>query len=243
MCQARQGAVLTLPLAQVCANSMLIMLRDIWKSYRIGPTEVDVLKGVNLDVRQGELLSIMGSSGCGKSTLMNIIGLLDRPTSGSFMLDGAEVAYDNDDALSEIRNRRIGFVFQQYFLLSRLTAIENVALPLVYRGDTGKDNHERCMEILKRVGMEERAMHRPAELSGGQQQRVAIARALVGNPSLILADEPTGALDTQVGGEIIELFKALNAEEGITVVIITHDPGIAHKCTRTAIMRDGVIVT
>ena len=243
MCQARQGAVLTLPLAQVYANSMLIMLRDIWKSYRIGPTEVDVLKGVNLDVRQGELLSIMGSSGCGKSTLMNIIGLLDRPTSGSFMLDGAEVAYDNDDALSEIRNRRIGFVFQQYFLLSRLTAIENVALPLVYRGDTGKDNHERCMEILKRVGMEERAMHRPAELSGGQQQRVAIARALVGNPSLILADEPTGALDTQVGGEIIELFKALNAEEGITVVIITHDPGIAHKCTRTAVMRDGVIVT
>jgi len=220
----------------------MLILRDIRKSYRIGPTEVDVLKGVNLEVQQGELLSIMGPSGCGKSTLMNIIGLLDRPTSGSFMLDGVEVAYTNDDALSDIRNRRIGFVFQQYFLLSRLTALENVALPLVYRGDAGQDTTDRCMELLKRVGMEDRALHRPAELSGGQQQRVAIARALVGSPSIILADEPTGALDTQVGGEIMELFKTLNAEEGITVVIITHDPGIARQCKRVALMKDGGIV-
>jgi len=220
----------------------MLTLTDIRKSYRIGPTEVEVLKGVSLEIQQGELVSIMGQSGCGKSTLMNIIGLLDRPTSGSFMLDGVEVSYSNDDALSEIRNQRIGFVFQQYFLLSRLTALENVALPLVYRGDTGTNSHERCMELLKRVGMDDRAMHRPAELSGGQQQRVAIARALVGNPSLILADEPTGALDTNVGGEIMELFKTLNAEEGITVVIITHDPGIARQCKRVAVMKDGVIV-
>jgi putative ABC transport system ATP-binding protein len=173
---------------------------------------------------------------------MNIIGLLDRPTSGSCMLDGVEVSYSDDDALSEIRNQRIGFVFQQYFLLSRLTALENVALPLVYRGDKGTNSHERCMELLKRVGMDDRAHHRPNELSGGQQQRVAIARALVGNPSLILADEPTGALDTNVGGEIMELFKTLNAEEGITVVIITHDPGIARQCKRVAVMKDGVIL-
>lgn len=220
----------------------MLVLRDIRKSYRIGPTKVEVLKGVSLEIQQGELLSIMGQSGCGKSTLMNIIGLLDRPTSGSFMLDDAEVSYTNDDALSEIRNQRIGFVFQQYFLLSRLTALENVALPLVYRGDKDASSHERCTELLKRVGMADRAHHRPNELSGGQQQRVAIARALVGNPSLILADEPTGALDTNVGGEIMELFKALNAEEGITVVIITHDPGIARQCKRVAVMKDGVIL-
>jgi putative ABC transport system ATP-binding protein len=219
----------------------MLTLNNIRKSYRIGPTEVNVLNGVSLEIKQGELISIMGPSGCGKSTLMNIIGLLDRPSSGSFMLDGAEVSYTNDDALSEIRNQRIGFVFQQYFLLSRLTALENVALPLVYRGDTGHNSQDRCMELLKRVGMDERANHRPNELSGGQQQRVAIARALVGNPSLILADEPTGALDTQVGGEIMELFKALNAEEGITVVIITHDPGIARQCKRVAVMKDGII--
>ena len=220
----------------------MLTLRDIRKSYRIGPTEVEVLRGVSLEIQQGELVSIMGQSGCGKSTLMNIIGLLDRPTSGSFMLDGAEVSYSDDDALSEIRNQRIGFVFQQYFLLSRLTALENVALPLVYRGDKGNNTLERCMELLKRVGMDDRAHHRPNELSGGQQQRVAIARALVGNPSLILADEPTGALDTNVGGEIMELFKTLNAEEGITVVIITHDPGIARQCKRVAVMKDGVIL-
>lgn len=220
----------------------MLNLHDIRKSYRIGPTEVDVLKGVNLDVQQGELMSIMGHSGCGKSTLMNIIGLLDRPTSGSFMLDGAEVTYSDDDALSEIRNRRIGFVFQQYFLLSRLTALENVEMPLVYRREVNQGSHERSMELLRRVGMDSRANHRPSELSGGQQQRVAIARALVGNPSLILADEPTGALDTQVGSEIMELFRSLNREEGITVVIITHDPGIARQCSRVAVMHDGVIM-
>jgi putative ABC transport system ATP-binding protein len=220
----------------------MLFLRDIRKSFRIGPTEIEVLKGVNLDVAQGELVSIMGPSGCGKSTLMNIIGLLDRPTSGAFAIDGAPIAYTNDDALSDIRNRRIGFVFQQYFLLSRLTALENVSLPLVYRRGRERNSRDRSMELLKRVGMDDRARHRPAELSGGQQQRVAIARALVGSPSLILADEPTGALDTHVGREIMELFKELNAVEGITIVIITHDPGIARQCGRVAVMKDGVIV-
>lgn len=220
----------------------MLKLREIKKTYHIGPTDVEVLKGVTLDVDKGELISIMGPSGCGKSTVMNIIGLLDRPTSGSFGLNGSDVVYTNDDALSDIRNRSIGFVFQQYFLLSKLTAVENVELPLVYRGDAHRFTRERSMELLRRVGMDERATHRPSELSGGQQQRVAIARALVGNPALILADEPTGALDTNVGGEIMELFKALNADEGITVVIITHDPGIARQCKRVAVMRDGVIV-
>jgi putative ABC transport system ATP-binding protein len=219
----------------------MLKLKEIRKSYHIGPTEVEVLKGVTLDVDKGELISIMGPSGCGKSTLMNIIGLLDRPTSGSFGLNGSEVLYTNDDALSDIRNRSIGFVFQQYFLLSKLSAIENVELPLMYRSDDHSFTRERSMELLRRVGMADRATHRPSELSGGQQQRVAIARALVGNPALILADEPTGALDTNVGGEIMELFKELNSEEGITVVIITHDPGIARQCRRVAVMRDGVI--
>ena len=224
-------------------SQSVIHLDSIRKSYFIGKNELPVLKGVTLDIHRNEYVALMGPSGSGKSTLMNIIGLLDRPTSGSFMLDGAEVSYSDDDALSEIRNQRIGFVFQQYFLLSRLTALENVALPLVYRGDKGNNTLERCMELLKRVGMDDRAHHRPNELSGGQQQRVAIARALVGNPSLILADEPTGALDTNVGGEIMELFKTLNAEEGITVVIITHDPGIARQCKRVAVMKDGVILS
>lgn len=220
----------------------MLKLTEIKKSYHIGPTEVEVLKGVTLNVDKGELISIMGPSGCGKSTLMNIIGLLDRPTSGSFGLNSAEVLYTNDDALSDIRNRSIGFVFQQYFLLSKLSAVENVELPLMYRGDAKSFTRERSMELLRRVGMADRAGHRPSELSGGQQQRVAIARALICNPALILADEPTGALDTYVGGEIMALFKELNAEEGITVVIITHDPGIARQCKRVAVMRDGVIV-
>jgi len=219
----------------------MLKLKDIRKSYKIGPTEVDVLKGVSLDVGAGELVSIMGPSGCGKSTLMNIIGLLDRPTSGFFAINGAEVSYTNDDALSDIRNRSIGFVFQQYHLLAKLTALENVAIPLVYRGESEALMHDRGMELLKRVGMDERAHHKPSELSGGQQQRIAIARALVGKPALILADEPTGALDTRVGQEIMDLFRLLNEEEGITIVIITHDPKIAAQCRRVARMTDGVI--
>jgi putative ABC transport system ATP-binding protein len=220
----------------------MLSLNEIRKSYRIGPTEVEVLKGVTLDVANGEMISITGPSGCGKSTLMNIIGLLDRPTSGSFAIDCKEVAYTDDDALSDIRNRSIGFVFQQYHLLSKLTALENVGIPLVYRGESGSIMQERGMELLRRVGMDGRAHHKPTELSGGQQQRIAIARSLIGRPSLILADEPTGALDTRVGQEIMDLFLELNAEEKITIVIITHDPRIARQCQRVAEMRDGVII-
>jgi putative ABC transport system ATP-binding protein len=220
----------------------MLSLKDIRKTYRIGPTEVDILKGVTLDVADGELLSITGPSGCGKSTLMNIIGLLDRPTSGSFSINGKKVEYTNDDVLSEIRNRSIGFVFQQYHLLSKLTALENVGIPLVYRGESDTRWHERGMDLLRRVGMDARAQHKPNELSGGQQQRIAIARSLIGRPSLILADEPTGALDTKVGQEIMELFLELNEAENITIVIITHDPRIARQCKRVAEMRDGVII-
>lgn len=220
----------------------MLALNDIRKSYRIGPTEVEVLKGVTLEVADGEMLSITGPSGCGKSTLMNIIGLLDRPTTGSFAIDGKEVTYTDDDALSDIRNRSIGFVFQQYHLLSKLTALENVMVPLVYRREGANIRQDRGMELLRRVGMDGRAHHKPSELSGGQQQRIAIARSLIGRPSLILADEPTGALDTKVGQEIMDLFLTLNAEEKITIVIITHDPRIARQCLRVAEMRDGVII-
>ncbi len=220
----------------------MLELRDIHKVYRVGPTAVEVLKGISLTIEPGELVSITGTSGCGKSTLMNIIGLLDRPSSGDYWLDGSRVAYADDDRLSEIRNRRIGFVFQQYQLLSRLTALANVLLPLVYRPDPTPDAEKRGLAMLERVGMAERAHHKPPELSGGQQQRVAIARALVGRPTLILADEPTGALDTRVGQEIMTLFRQLNRDDRITVVIITHDPGIARQCDRVVTMRDGLLV-
>ena len=220
----------------------MLDLRDIHKVYRVGPTAVEVLKGISLTIEPGELVSITGTSGCGKSTLMNIIGLLDRPSSGDYWLDGSRVAYADDDRLSEIRNRRIGFVFQQYQLLSRLTALANVLLPLVYRPEPTPDAEKRGLAMLERVGMAERAHHKPPELSGGQQQRVAIARALVGRPTLILADEPTGALDTRVGQEIMDLFRQLNRDDQITVVIITHDPGLARQCDRVITLRDGLLV-
>ena len=220
----------------------MLDLRDIHKVYRVGPTAVEVLKGISLTIEPGELVSITGTSGCGKSTLMNIIGLLDRPSSGDYWLDGSRVAYADDDRLSEIRNRRIGFVFQQYQLLSRLTALANVLLPLVYRPEPTPDAERRGLAMLERVGMAERAHHKPTELSGGQQQRVAIARALVGQPTLILADEPTGALDTRVGQEIMTLFRQLNRDDQITVVIITHDPGLARQCDRVITLRDGLLV-
>jgi len=220
----------------------MLDLRDIHKVYHVGPTAVEVLRGISLTIEPGELVSITGTSGCGKSTLMNIIGLLDRPSSGEYHLDGSRVEYADDDRLSLIRNRRIGFVFQQYQLLSRLSALANVLLPLVYRPEPTPDAERRGLAMLERVGMAERAHHKPPELSGGQQQRVAIARALVGRPTLILADEPTGALDTRVGQEIMTLFRQLNRDDRITVVIITHDPGIARQCDRVVTMRDGLLV-
>jgi putative ABC transport system ATP-binding protein len=220
----------------------MLELKDICKSYKIGPTEVPVLKGISLLVEKGEMLSIVGASGSGKSTIMNIIGLLDKPTSGSYILENTNIVYDNDRFLSSIRNKKIGFVFQSYNLLQRLTALDNVGLPLVYRGIGEKEIRETAMEYLKKVDMHERAHHKPTELSGGQQQRVAVARALVGNPAIVLADEPTGALDTRVGQEIMNLFVRLNEEDGITVIIITHDPGVAAQCKRSVELQDGFIV-
>lgn len=220
----------------------MLRLLDICKTYRIGPEEVEVLKGVSMTVEKGELLSIMGPSGSGKSTLMNIIGLLDKPTSGSYFIEETKITYDDDRVLSSIRNREIGFVFQSYNLLPRKTALENVGIPLIYRGTKGSKIKERSMEYLKKVDMDKWAYHKPNELSGGQQQRVAIARALVGNPTIILADEPTGALDSHTGQEILTFFKQLNEEDGITFVIITHDPTIARQCKRMVELRDGVIM-
>ena len=219
----------------------MLQLVDIRKTYEIGPITVEVLREVRLDVDAGDLLSIMGPSGCGKSTLMNIIGLLDQPTSGSYLLEGREVSAMDDDELSAIRNASIGFVFQSFHLLPRLTAQENVGLPLVYRGVGSTEIARRSREVLDRVGMADRADHKPNELSGGQQQRVAIARALVGEPTIVLADEPTGALDPRVGQEVMQLFRDLNAQEGITVVIITHDPKIARQCKRRTRISDGVL--
>ncbi len=220
----------------------MLRLSEIRKSYTIGPTELVVLKDVSLTVAQGELLAVVGPSGSGKSTLMNILGLLDKPTSGSYSIDDVPISYDDDRFISRLRNQKIGFVFQSYHLLSRLTAEENVGLPLVYRGETTRTIHERAMAYLEKVQMADRAHHKPAELSGGQQQRVAIARAMVGRPALILADEPTGALDSKVGAEIMNLFASLNRDEEITVVIITHDHGVARQCRRRVEIRDGVLL-
>lgn len=220
-----------------------LKLHQIRKSYQLGPVQVEILKGVDLAVEKGALVSIMGTSGSGKSTLMNILGFLDTPDSGSYFLEERDVSGLDDEALSAIRNERIGFVFQQFNLIHRLSAADNVALPLVYRGVGDRERRRRAREILEKVGMSERAHHRPGELSGGQQQRVAIARALVGKPAIILADEPTGALDTRVGQEIMDLFIRLNREEGITIVIITHDPGVAEQCATQVRIDDGVIQT
>lgn len=207
----------------------------------MGPVKVEVLKGVNLEVRAGEMLAVVGTSGCGKSTLMNIIGFLDIPDSGRYLMEGQETSTLSDYELSTIRNKKIGFVFQQFNLLPKLTALENVCLPLIYRGMKEKEQHEKARDTLSLVGMDDRRHHKPSELSGGQQQRVAIARALSGAPAIILADEPTGALDTRVGQDIMDLFLELNSQKGITMVIITHDLKIAAQCGRKVSMRDGMV--
>lgn len=219
----------------------MLRLTNIGKTYSLGPLSIEVLRGVDLEVNRGDMLSIMGSSGSGKSTLMNIIGLLDCPTRGSYFLNGREVSAMGDDALSAIRNTSIGFVFQSFNLLPRLTAQENVGIPLVYRGMESQEIARRAREALDKVDMGERADHQPHELSGGQQQRVAIARALIGEPSLLLADEPTGALDPDIGKDIMALFTRLNDEEKMTIVIITHDPGVARQCRRRTSLGDGLL--
>jgi len=221
--------------------STLVKITDLCKSYTLGAEKLHVLQKINVELVAGEFVAIMGASGSGKSTLMNILGLLDQPDSGSYQLAGREVSGLSDNQRSQIRNETLGFVFQSFFLLPRITALQNVGLPLLYRGIKAKDRDQVALSILEKVGMSPYVTHKPQELSGGQQQRVAIARALVGKPKIILADEPTGALDSKTGSEVMALFKLLNQEQGVTFVIVTHDPKVAQQCSRTIHIKDGVI--
>jgi putative ABC transport system ATP-binding protein len=221
-------------------SDTVIQAKDLTKVYQMGDVEVRALRGLSMQINRGEVVAVMGPSGSGKSTLMNIIGCLDRPTSGDYILDGEEVSGLDDDQLANIRNRKIGFVFQSFNLLSRTSALSNVELPLRY---AGPQNHfeERAKAALEAVGLGDRMHHKPTELSGGQQQRVAIARALVNDPAIILADEPTGNLDSKAGQEILDLLLDLNRERGTTLVIVTHDPRIADQTQRMIHIRDGVV--
>jgi putative ABC transport system ATP-binding protein len=217
---------------------LVIEARNLTKTYMMGEFEVQALRGVSFTIERGEMLSIMGPSGSGKSTMMNTLGCLDRPTSGEYILDGESVGEMNDDQLASVRNRKVGFVFQSFNLLSRLTALGNVELPLRYAGLT-EGRRERAKAALEAVGLGDRMTHRPYELSGGQQQRVAVARALVNNPAIIMADEPTGNLDSKVGKEIMSLLLNLNKDRGTTLIIVTHDPLIAEQTQRVIRLRDG----
>jgi putative ABC transport system ATP-binding protein len=223
-------------------DGVLIEARDITKIYQMGDVEVRALRGASLQVSPGELVAIMGPSGSGKSTLMNILGCLDQPTSGEYFLEGVEIDQLDDNRLAEIRARKIGFVFQTFNLLARTTALTNVELPLVYSGLGGRRRRERAVAALDAVGLSDRLHHRPNELSGGQQQRVAIARALINEPSIILADEPTGNLDSKSGAEIMAIFQRLNEEQGITIIFVTHEPEIAQHTRRIVRLADGRIV-
>lgn len=218
----------------------MLKLKDIHKSYQQGSQEFPILKGIDLHVKEGDFLAIMGPSGSGKSTLMNIIGCLDKASSGTYHIEGTDVSELSDNQLSDLRNQKIGFVFQNFNLMPKLTACQNVELPLTYMKIPKKERRERALEMLRFVGLEERSDFKPMELSGGQKQRVAIARALVTNPSFILGDEPTGALDTKTSVQIMDLFKQFN-DEGKTIVIITHEPEVAQLCKQTVILRDGNI--
>jgi putative ABC transport system ATP-binding protein len=220
--------------------SQLITIRDVWKTYQVGEQQVHALRGLSLDVGKGEYTALMGPSGSGKSTLMNVLGCLDTPTSGEYVLSGENVGSLDDDALADIRNRRIGFVFQTFNLLPRYTALENVALPLVYAGVEKSARIERAREVLDQVGLSDRMDHKPNELSGGQRQRVAVARALVNRPDIILADEPTGNLDSTTSAEIMALFGAIH-QAGNTVIVVTHEDDIAAHTNRIVRLVDGVV--
>lgn len=220
----------------------ILSLGKISRTYKVGPVSTQVLTDVNLDLSRGDMVSIMGPSGSGKTTLMNTIGLLDRPSSGSYHLNGHNTAKLKDNALSKLRNRQIGFVFQSFHLLSHLTAAENVALPLVYRGIGRSQRMNKAREYLRLVGLEGHAAHHPDQLSGGQKQRVAIARAVIGEPAVLLADEPTGALDSKTATEVLELLKQLNSEKLVTILMITHDIQVAYECPRQLRMKGGTLV-
>jgi putative ABC transport system ATP-binding protein len=221
--------------------NQVIRVEHLHKTYRMGDIEVPALRGINLTIDRGEFVAVMGASGSGKSTFMNILGCLDRPSSGRYFLEGQEVGSLSRDEWAHIRNKRIGFVFQGFNLLSRTTALENVELPMMYNGFAWRQRHERALEVLSLVGLEGRLDHKPNQLSGGQQQRVAIARALVNEPSLILADEPTGNLDSITSAEIMALFRKLNVERRITIVLVTHESDIAEFAQRRVVFRDGMI--
>lgn len=221
----------------------LIRCEDLWKVYRLGDVEVQALRGLNLTIEQGEFVAIMGSSGSGKSTLMNMLGCLDQPTKGHYWLNGVDVAALRADELAEIRNRQIGFVFQSFNLIPRTSALENAQLPLFYRGLPLREQRALAAAALERVGLKGREQHYPTQLSGGQQQRVAIARALVTTPSLLLADEPTGNLDTESSREIMAILDRLNKEEGITIILVTHEPDIAAYAAREIVIKDGQVLT
>lgn len=226
------------------SGRQLIRMRGIVKRFYVGqPNELEILHGIDLDVNEGEFVSIVGASGSGKSTLMNMIGVLDRPTEGTYWLDGTDVEDALDDELSQIRNRKIGFVFQNFNLISRTNALRNVELPMMYAGLPQKKRTQRAEELLDLVGMGDRMLHQPNELSGGQKQRVAIARAMANDPAIILADEPTGALDSKTGRMVMDLFHQLNREQGKTIVLITHNQELAAETGRILTMRDGILYT
>lgn len=225
------------------AGSSLISIRDIRKSYQLEEIQVDALRGVSLEIQSGEFVALVGASGSGKSTLMNTLGCLDRPTSGSYQLAGQEIVTMNRDQRAKIRNQQIGFVFQNFNLLNRTSALENVELPLLYQqGMTRSQRRERASMLLNRVGLGDRKSHHPGQLSGGQQQRVAVARALVNEPSILLGDEPTGNLDSKTSRDVIQLFGQLNERDSITIILVTHDPEVAKAANRQVVLRDGLIV-